>query len=129
MHMRVTPRRNRDGWYRGMNMGLDLAPLTTETSMSPETHVPEQSRPHKPGGEKPLRGKNPRMRGNVKELEQFLVEDQRHKSAKRTKGHVPEQRGGSKENRDQAEGRRRPHLGDLEIDRYDSWRAEKQLKL
>ena len=29
---------NRDGWNRSRNMDLDIAPLTTETGTSPETH-------------------------------------------------------------------------------------------
>ena len=42
--MRVPSGRNRNGWHRSMNMGLDLAPLTTETGKSPENHDPRYSR-------------------------------------------------------------------------------------
>ena len=45
-----------------MNMGLDLALLATETGTSPETHVPGQTRPDEPGGEKSLGGTDPWMR-------------------------------------------------------------------
>ena len=39
VNVRETSGRNRDGW-NSINMGLDLAPLTTETGTSPETNVP-----------------------------------------------------------------------------------------
>ena len=42
-------RRNRDGRHRSINMGLDLATLTTATGTSPETHVPGKPIPNKPG--------------------------------------------------------------------------------
>ena len=47
--MREPSGRNKDGWNRSINMGLDLASLTTETGTSLETHVSRQSRPHKLG--------------------------------------------------------------------------------
>ena len=49
VNMREPSGRNRNGWNRSMNMGLDLAWLTTETGTSPETLVPRQSRPHELG--------------------------------------------------------------------------------
>ena len=39
-------RRNRDGRYRNVNMGLDLALRTMETRMSPETHISGHPRPN-----------------------------------------------------------------------------------
>ena len=112
VHMKKTSRRNRDGWNRSMNMGLDLPLLTMETGTSPETHVPGQSRPHKLGGEKSPIGTNPKMRGTMKELKQFLAEFQKHERAKRTRRHVTEQGVVSEGNRNQAEGGRRLDLRD-----------------
>ena len=40
VNVREASGRNRNGWNRSMNMGLDLALLTTETGTSPETNVP-----------------------------------------------------------------------------------------
>ena len=39
VNVRELSRRNRDGRYRSMNMGLDLALLATNTRTSLETHV------------------------------------------------------------------------------------------
>ena len=52
------------------------------------------------------------MRGIVKKLIQFPWEFQRHKRVERFRGYIKEQGGGSYGNGDQAEGRRRFHLGD-----------------
>ena len=95
-----------------MNMSLDLAPLTTETGTSQETLVHRQSRPQKRCREKSPKGMNPRMRGTMKELKQLLAEVQKNERAKRTRGNVTKQGGGSKGNGDQAEGLRRLYLGD-----------------
>ena len=49
VNLRELSKRIRDGRNRSMNMGFDLAPLTTETRMSLETYVSGQTRPNKLG--------------------------------------------------------------------------------
>ena len=44
-----TSRRNKNSRHRSMNMVLDFSPLATETGTCPETQVPAQPRPNKPG--------------------------------------------------------------------------------
>ena len=39
VNIREASERNRNGWNRRVNVGLDLPPLTTETGTSPETNI------------------------------------------------------------------------------------------
>ena len=42
VHVGEASRRNRNSRHRSINVGLDFAPLATETGMWPETQVPGQ---------------------------------------------------------------------------------------
>ena len=72
-----------------------------------------------------MRGTDPWMKGTVEQDKQSATEVQRDKRAKRSRGHIKEQGGGSEGNGDKNE-ERKEHIAKTE--EQVCWRAEKRQK-
>ena len=90
-------------------MGLDFALLTTEPRPQPEANILGQTRPHKPGQQKPPGSRNTRIRDLVKSKEQLVMENYWNQRIGRSGGHITEDGGSDKRNTDNGESRAGQH--------------------
>ena len=92
-------------------MGLDFNLLTVETGFRPKANILGQTRPHELGGQEPPRSMHSRVQETMKSKEQLIAKRGRNQRSRRSGGHITDDRGLEKRNRDHGEGR----IGDHEL--------------